>query len=93
MGNLMLTFEIKERQEKSFHRIFSIGSFDPIDMLSNLGYVRKDVVFGDGTSFYKDHGYFVYDKQRYNSLDDLFPLLSEDVMEVILFNIDVFRRL
>lgn len=93
----LITFEIESNKKavREMIPIYVLGEHKPVQMMSgrsaNIDYVS--VRFSDGTIIEKHNDIFMVDDYTFLSLDEAFEVLSENVVETILFNIDIFRSL
>ncbi len=95
MAEVSFDIQTNKKAYRSIIPIYTLGSSQPIEVLSGRSEEESCTVvrFADGTVIDKINDLFMIGEYCFSSLDDTFQVLPEDVVETILFNIDVFRRL
>ena len=89
----MVDFKIETTSNRQVQPIYVLGDDKPVMISRGPTYCKTVVSFADGTIIIKDHGFFIINELHFASLDEAFEILSENIIETILFNIDIFRSL
>lgn len=92
MANL-LDFEYKVDYSKQVIPVYTLGDPCPTFFQSGVQFSSANITFSDGTTILKYFNLYSYNGNNYASLDVMLEHLPNDVIETILFNIDIFRSL
>lgn len=72
-------------------------SYPPNIILTNTGsqYVKfhTRITFSDGTIINNYSGDWIYNNKHFNSLENILDLLPQKVQDVIIFNLEEFRKI